>query len=313
MWRFGAWLVCGLMLAGCASAQGRAMHTEIPLALDRPTVVTPAADRATTWPVEATVSEGESYSCAVPILGERWQRAYEVAGKFYQPILNCTGFMQQGIASWYGDDFHGKLTSNGETFDMNAISAAHKTLPLGIWVKVTNLGNGKVLVLRVNDRGPYFKDRVLDLSKAAAKELGFYEVGTTPILVEALGYAPSEQIAAGGAGSAVSVSGAPFRAGEVIYGSSTKAGEFNPDQVRPRYAVQVAAFQTAEKAEAVFRTVQGRFQGAVLKPLMSGGNQFYSIRIEPFASRQEAEVVRQALAEIGFPGSMIVLDNFETV
>lgn len=313
MWRFGAWLVCGLMLTGCASAQGRAMHTEIPMALDRPPVVAPAADRATTGPVGATVSQGEGYSCAVPILGERWQRAYEVAGKFYQPILNCTGFMQQGIASWYGDDFHGKLTSNGETFDMNGISAAHKTLPLGIWVKVTNLGNGKELVLRVNDRGPYFKDRVLDLSKAAAKELGFYQVGTTPILVEALGYAPAEQLAAGGAGSAVPVSASPFRAGEVIYGSSTKAGEFTPEQVRPRYAVQVAAFQTPEKAEAVFRTVQDRFAGAVLMPLMSGGNQFYSIRIEPFASRQEAETARQALAEIGFPGSMIVLDNFETV
>lgn len=310
MWRFGGWLVCGLMLTGCASAQGRAMHREFPMALDRPPVVTQVVDQATTRPVDAT---GEGYTCVVPTLGERWQRAYEVAGKFYQPILNCSGFMQQGIASWYGDDFHGKLTSNGEIFDMNAISAAHKTLPLGIWVKVTNLGNGKELVLRVNDRGPYFKDRVLDLSKAAAKELGFYQVGTTPILIEALGYAPSEQMLADGAGSAAPISASPFRAGEIIHGSSSKAGEFTPDQVRPRYAVQVAAFQSPEKAEAVFRTVQDRFSGAVLKPLMSGGNQFFSIRIEPFASRQEAEAARQALTEIGFPGSMIVLDNFETV
>ena len=94
--------------------------------------------------------------------------------------------VQTGISSWYGPNFHGKLTANGEIFDMYEISAAHNTLPLGTMVTVTNLDNGKSIDLIINDRGPFKKKRILDCSAAAAKELGFYVKGTAPVSIEVI-------------------------------------------------------------------------------------------------------------------------------
>lgn len=96
------------------------------------------------------------------------------------------GYLEIGIASWYGKKFHGRLTSNGETYDMHGLTAAHKSLPLPTYVKVTNLDNRKHTILRVNDRGPFHDDRVIDLSYKAALELGFADKGTAPVVVEAI-------------------------------------------------------------------------------------------------------------------------------
>ncbi|RME35133.1 MAG: septal ring lytic transglycosylase RlpA family protein, partial [Deltaproteobacteria bacterium] len=105
------------------------------------------------------------------------QRPYMVNGKRYDPLRDHSGFVEQGTASWYGPKFHGRKTSNGETFDMYALTAAHKTLPLGVSVRVTNLRNGRQVVVRVNDRGPFVAGRIIDLSYAAAKELDMIEAG----------------------------------------------------------------------------------------------------------------------------------------
>ena len=118
---------------------------------------------------------------------------YVVFGKPYQTLPHSRGYVEIGIASWYGADFHGRLTSTGEVYDMYALSAAHKSLPLPTIVRVTNLDNGLSLVLRVNDRGPFHDDRFIDLSYAASRALGFTEQGLTPVLVESL---PGETIVA---------------------------------------------------------------------------------------------------------------------
>ncbi|PWV58383.1 septal ring lytic transglycosylase RlpA family protein [Plasticicumulans acidivorans] len=112
--------------------------------------------------------------------------SYVVFGKRYYVLGTSAGYRERGIASWYGDAFHGKKTSSGAPFDMHEISAAHKTLPIPAWVKVTNLSNGKTLKIRVNDRGPFVGDRIIDLSYAAAKELGVTGPGTAQVEVEAL-------------------------------------------------------------------------------------------------------------------------------
>lgn len=96
------------------------------------------------------------------------------------------GYLEIGLASWYGRKFHGRLTSNGEKFDMHAVSAAHKALPLPTFVRVTNLDNGQKVIVRVNDRGPFHDDRVIDLSYEAAVKLGFADKGVAPVVVEAL-------------------------------------------------------------------------------------------------------------------------------
>jgi rare lipoprotein A len=116
-------------------------------------------------------------------------KPYTVAGRLYVPEENVN-YSAVGLASWYGDDFHGRYTANGEIFDMNSITAAHPTLPLPSYVRVTNLSNHKSIVVRVNDRGPYVGDRVIDLSVQTAKLLGFYGHGLARVKVEYVGRAP---------------------------------------------------------------------------------------------------------------------------
>src|SRR4051812_21377204 len=115
-------------------------------------------------------------------------KPYTVAGRVYVPEED-TGYREEGLASWYGTDFHGRLTANGEVFDMTSISAAHPTLPMPSYARVTNLSNGKSLVVRVNDRGPYHANRVMDVSYRAAKLLEFERMGTARVKVEYVGRA----------------------------------------------------------------------------------------------------------------------------
>ncbi len=110
---------------------------------------------------------------------------YQVAGKWYYPKEDYS-YVETGLASWYGAKFHGQETANGETFDMNAVSAAHRTLPLPSIVRVTNLDNGRSLKVRVNDRGPYARGRIIDLSRRAAELLGFRDAGTAKVRVKLL-------------------------------------------------------------------------------------------------------------------------------
>lgn len=130
-------------------------------------------------------------------------RPYTVLGKRYTPMLDETGYKAQGIASWYGRKFHGYHTSNGEIYDMFAMTAAHKTLPLPSFVRVTNVANGKSVIVRVNDRGPFHEDRLIDLSYAAAYKLGYYHHGTAEVKLEAITLADAKprlsyiQVAAG--------------------------------------------------------------------------------------------------------------------
>jgi rare lipoprotein A len=111
---------------------------------------------------------------------------YEVFGQVYEIMEKNEGYLEIGVASWYGKKFHGRLTAMGETYDMFGQTAAHKSLPLPTIVKVTNLDNGQSIVVRVNDRGPFHDDRLIDLSWGAAKALGFENQGTAPVVVEAI-------------------------------------------------------------------------------------------------------------------------------
>jgi rare lipoprotein A len=118
-------------------------------------------------------------------------KPYTVAGRVYVPEEDVN-YQQEGMASWYGDDFHGRLTANGEVFDMEALTAAHPTLPMPCYARVTNLANGKSLIVRVNDRGPYHGNRLIDVSNKAAELLEFKGVGVAKVRVEYVGRAPLE-------------------------------------------------------------------------------------------------------------------------
>src|SRR5437588_6387550 len=118
-------------------------------------------------------------------------KPYTVAGRVYVPEED-TGYRAEGLASWYGDDFHGRLTANGEVFDMASLTAAHPTLPLPCYARVTNLSNGKSLIVRVNDRGPYHGNRLIDVSNKAAELLEFKGNGVAKVRVEYVARAPLE-------------------------------------------------------------------------------------------------------------------------
>jgi rare lipoprotein A len=118
-------------------------------------------------------------------------KPYTVAGRVYVPEEDVN-YREEGMASWYGDDFHGRLTANGEVFDMASLTAAHPTLPMPCYARVTNLGNGKSLIVRVNDRGPYHGNRLIDVSNRAAELLEFKGNGVARVRVEYVGRAPLE-------------------------------------------------------------------------------------------------------------------------
>jgi rare lipoprotein A len=133
-------------------------------------------------PGEPIPKGGGSYRVGAP---------YSIGGRVYTPEEN-PNYRAEGVASWYGEDFHGRLTANGEVFDMHSMSAAHPTMPLPSYARVTNLSTHKSVIVRVNDRGPYSGDRLIDVSVRAANLLGFYGSGLAPVRVEYVGRAPLE-------------------------------------------------------------------------------------------------------------------------
>ncbi|MBN1141329.1 MAG: septal ring lytic transglycosylase RlpA family protein [Deltaproteobacteria bacterium] len=210
-----------------------------------------------------------------------WQKPYIVSGERYDPLFCHEGFSEEGIASWYGRDFHGRKTSNGEIYDMHAMTAAHKTLPLGIFVTVRHLKNGREIVVRLNDRGPFVKGRVIDLSYAAARQLGIADTGTGPVRIEALGYRE------GG------TSEAPIYRPPASY----RIGSF---------AVQVGAFEDPENARRLASEMRGRFGAAVVTEGWVGGRRFHRVWAGRFGTLEAAETARAGCEREGFPSSFVV-------
>jgi len=209
-----------------------------------------------------------------------WQKPYEVDGQRYQPLRDHQGFSQRGVASWYGKKFHGRLTSNGETYDMYAMTAAHKTLPLGVEVKVVNQRNGKSTVVRINDRGPFVAGRIIDLSYSAAKKLDVVEQGTAPVEIVALGYPHHE--------GAKTTYSAPL---------DYDAGSF---------AVQVGAFSQPDNAKRLAQKLKPRFGRTEVHFSHGDGRALYRVRVGDFKSLNMAESSRETLRNNGFPGAFVV-------
>lgn len=210
------------------------------------------------------------------------QKAYEVNGERYQPIPSAAGFIEQGVASWYGKDFHGRKTSNGETYDMYAMTAAHKTLPMNVSLKVTNLDNGRSTVVRVNDRGPFVKSRILDLSYAAANELGVVGPGTAPVRIEALGYRDEAH------GSAT-----PHYRQPVSY------------EVGP-FMVQVGAFTIKDNAYRLADKLKVQYGQASVAEGLVNGQLFYRVRVGLYNAMPLAVEALARIAASSYPNGFIV-------
>ncbi len=207
------------------------------------------------------------------------QRPYSVSGRTYYPIPSSHGYRAQGLASWYGRKFHGRKTASGERYDMYAMTAAHKTLPLGTQVEVTNLNNGRKARLRINDRGPFVRGRIIDLSYKAAKELGVAGPGTAPVMVEAVGQA-----------------GSPGRS------EPPPVFEMGP------FTVQVGAFTVKTNAERLAWRLSQRYapEKAVVSDFDDGTRIFYRVRIFSMSTEKAAQDMADGLARDGFGAGFVV-------
>ncbi len=210
----------------------------------------------------------------VPPPGD-YGRTYEVFGRTYRTLDTAHGYVEEGLASWYGRDFHGRPTSSGERYNMYALTAAHKTLPLDTWVRVCNLANGKEVRVRVNDRGPFVDGRVIDLSLAGARALGMEADGVVPVRIEALGY-------------------------------QTPAGYRQPDYDAGEFTIQVGAFRDPANAQRLCERLGGFFGEARTDPFERDGETFYRVRVARYRSLTEALQWQEEIRRRGFADAFVV-------
>ena len=216
-------------------------------------------------------------------------RRYQIRGRWYQPEEQPT-YDVMGLASWYGDQFNGRPTATGERFDMHALTAAHKTLPLPGLVEVTNTANGRRVVLRVNDRGPFVDDRIIDLSRGAAEALDMLNRGVGEVRVRYLGRAPRL-----GGGTVLQMAEAAPRppvAPPVVS---------PPVVAEQRYWIEVVAYRDQPQAQAM----AGRI-GRSARVQAASDQSMFRVLMGPWDDANAAERARQAVVADGFGGALLI-------
>ena len=247
---------------------------------------------------------------AVPKLEPRsasGNKPYAVFGVTYTPLSETSGYRERGIASWYGKKFHGRRTSSGEPYNMYAMTAAHKTLPLPSYVRVRNMQNNRTVVVRVNDRGPFLHNRLIDLSYAAAAKLDILGTGTGVVEIEAVG--PGE--------TTTQVAEVKIYPLQII--PPAAAAEKIPDSlspaVSPKLYLQVGAFSQQDNAVSL----RNRLDREALRPIFvqssqtAGNNgadvaRIYRVRIGPLASVEEGDRLAERAAQLGITDARIVVE-----
>ena len=194
---------------------------------------------------------------------------------------NADKYKERGVASWYGRDFHGRKTSNGETYNMFAMTAAHKTLPLGTFVRVQNLGNGKSTVVRINDRGPFVRGRVIDLSFTAAKELDIVGPGTAPVEVVAVQVSMPP--------------GSPVLDLAEIY-------------LTGNFYIQIGSFSTRQNAQAVKSRMETAYRDVRIVEFNNGQRSFYRVWVGKYKTMDQAKTYEAALIQKGFNDAFIIAE-----
>jgi rare lipoprotein A len=217
---------------------------------------------------------------------------YTVNGRSYRVMQSEEGFQQTGLASWYGEKFHGHQTSNGEIFDMFQVSAAHTSLPIPSFLRVTNLENQRSIIVRVNDRGPFHNDRVIDLSYAAAYKLGFSNQGTALVHLEAI--VPGQNVIL-----------AANTASNSAVASTTTATPSNPVSATDRY-LQAGAFSDLRAAQRLSDRLRGLTSRPVFIRSIQAANsnqQLHRVRVGPISDQREIERISELMqsANLGQP------------
>ncbi|MBH5329433.1 septal ring lytic transglycosylase RlpA family protein [Eikenella sp. S3360] len=202
-------------------------------------------------------------------------RSYQVRGVRYTPMTNVRQFSQTGRASWYGRQFHGRLTASGERYDMNLMTAAHKTLPIPSYARVTNLSNGKSVVVRINDRGPFHSSRVIDVSQSAARQLGFIHAGTANVRIEQV--LPNQARAEA----------------DTRQPAAKPAGNIYVDL--RRFDQRKAAYDYVVQTTTRLRHTNNTSQQVFMVPQRNGG---FLVRMGPFSHQEKADQTKAAVTEL---------------
>ncbi len=259
---------------------------------------------------------------------------YKVEDRWYQP-KETYEFSETGIASWYGPTFHGKRTANGEIFDQNELTAAHRTLQMPSLVRVTNLENGRSIVVRINDRGPFSKGRVIDVSKRSAELLGFKAKGTAKVRLDLLG--PESREIAQAAKRGMDTSGVEIAMNERPHvqlaslntassqpqyamadpthvAGHVEQGRFLPDPVVSQYPVkptniyvQAGAFTNEGNALRLSESLS-EINTTTVQTVLVRGQQFHRVRMGPLSSVEQADALMIELGHRGFEAAQIVVD-----
>jgi rare lipoprotein A len=264
-----------------------------------PAVPAPAAVPAPPAAVPKPPADLASIPDAVPRVEPRSRYgnpvSYVVFGQRYQLLSTAEGHVERGTASWYGPGFHAARTSSGEPYDMYAMTAAHKTLPIPAYARVTNLRNGRSVVVRINDRGPFVGDRIIDLSYTAAWKLDMLRTGTAPVEVRVL--SPGADV------PPVMVASVPVPSAAVAAG--TGVGAAAPS----RTMLQAGAFFDAANARSlVARLAAAGIGNATLRPTRAGARTVWQVRVGPLDSGLEVDDMLERLRLAGLPDARRALD-----
>lgn len=285
-----------LLLAGCAGSPAVDHSARYTLKQDRaPAGDFDASDLANAVPQYEPPRSGGNKS------------PYSVWGKSYRVLPSNDGYVARGTASWYGEKFHGHRTSNGEVFDMYAMSAAHKSMRIPGYARVTNLDNGRSVIVRVNDRGPFHGDRLIDLSYAAAKKLGYQSRGTAHVEVAAITVEPDGRMFL--AGEPFNPKGAAVAEAEPEV-PTEEAPDAGTEPDREGLFVQLGAFSNRDPAEALLNQARGALDQPVrLREVTTGKGRFHRVQVGPFQNEDEARYAQNLLESQGFGQSIVLTDS----
>ncbi|MEA1947963.1 MAG: septal ring lytic transglycosylase RlpA family protein [Thermodesulfobacteriota bacterium] len=213
-------------------------------------------------------------------------KPYKIGKNWYKPLPHARGFSQRGMASWYGGKFHGRKTANGEIYNMYAMTAAHKTLPLGTYLTVRNLQNNRKIDVRINDRGPFVRGRILDLSYTAAKKLGIVGPGTAKVEIVALGTIAQPKL-----------------------DGSTDRSYIPGNYYQGKFTVQIGAFSELKNAQRLKQKLGQSYKNIYITICYNGYSALYRVRVGRCSSLEQAIQREEFMIQNGFKDAFAIAED----